>query len=94
MGTTARELDLVFRAHGCRLELVADFSGDAPTLAGWFRLPRDPLDALVVEVTGHWVAVRGDWFCDTMTEGRPVRLRHAPRKRMRVRRVYRVSMLQ
>jgi hypothetical protein len=92
-GTYARELDIAFRAYGCRLDLVSDHSADRPTLASWLRLPRDPDDALVVEVARHWVAVRGDWFCDTFTKGQPVRLRHAPHKRKRVRRVYRVSLL-
>ena len=93
MGTSARELDLVFRAHGCRLDLLTDHSSDLPTFASWLRLPRDPDHALVVQVTGHWVAVRGNWFCDTFTKGQPVRVRHAPHKRKRVRRVYRVSRL-
>lgn len=92
-GTYARELDIAFRAFGCRLDLVSDHSAAQPILATWLRLPRDPDDALVVEVTRHWVAVRGDWFCDTFTKGQPVRLRHAPHKRKRVRRVYRVSLL-
>jgi hypothetical protein len=26
-------------------------------------------------ITGHWVAVRGKWFCDTFTHGVPVRIR-------------------
>jgi len=94
MGTTARELDMVFRAHGCRLDLLIDHKGDLPTFATWLRLPRDPVDAFVVEVTGHWVAVRGNWFCDTFTKGQPVKVLQAPHKRKRVRRVYRVSRLR
>lgn len=93
MGTTARELDLAFRAHGHRLDLVADLTGDPPTLATWLGRSRNPDDALVVHITGHWVAVRGNWFADTATKGQPVRSRHAPHKRKRVRAVYRVSRL-
>lgn len=93
MGTSARELDLVFRAHGCRLDLVADHSEAPPTLATWLRMPRDPDHALVVHITGHWVAVRGNWFCDTATKGQPVKVRHAPHKRKRVRGVFRVTRL-
>jgi hypothetical protein len=93
MGTTARELDLDFRARGYWLDLLTDYSSNSPTFATWLRLPRDPDHALVVQVTGHWLAVRGNWFCDTSTKGQPVKVRHAPHKRKRVPMVYRLNRL-
>jgi hypothetical protein len=49
--------------------------------------------AYVVIVTGHWVAVRGKWFCDTFTEGLPVRIKDAPRRRKRVLFVYQITVI-
>ena len=49
--------------------------------------------AYVVMVTGHWMAVRGKWFCDTFTHGVPVRIKDAPRRRKRVQCVYRITVV-
>jgi len=61
------------------------------TLAQWLKRPRDMEAAYILEVTNHWVAVKGRWFCDTYTKGVPVRCTQAPRKRKRVCNVYKVT---
>ena len=43
----------------------------------------------IVIVTNHWVAVRGNWFCD---RGVPVKIADAPHRRKRVRFVYVVTV--
>jgi hypothetical protein len=43
-------------------------------------------------ITGHWVAVRGRWFCDTFTHGLPVKIKKAHWQRKRVQFVYRVTV--
>ena len=48
--------------------------------------------AYVVIVSNHWVAVRGNWFCDSFTYGVPVKIKDAPHRRKRVRFVYVVSV--
>src|SRR4029077_18370760 len=48
--------------------------------------------ALLLIVTGHWVAVRGRPFVDTWSNGTPVRIADAPRRRKRVCYAYRVEM--
>jgi len=80
---------------GHDLQLVADRNGKSPTLARWERERTDWEfeKPLLVIVTGHWVAVRGRWFADTWTDGRPVRLSDAPRRRKRVRLVYGVNLI-
>jgi hypothetical protein len=95
VGTAAGELGHALQHFGHDLEFVADFSSDSPTLARWERARTDwEFDqALLVIVTGHWVAVRGRWFCDTWTDGRPVRLSDAPWRRKRVRFVYSVVLI-
>jgi hypothetical protein len=91
-GTNASELHNAFRHFGCGIQLVADLSRNSPTLAIWER-DRTDLEfeqAWLLVVTGHWVAVRGRWFVDTFTAGKPVRITDAPRRRKRVRYAYRV----
>jgi hypothetical protein len=44
----------------------------------------------IVEVTGHWVAYRGGWVCDTFSDGVPVKAKNAPGRRKRVRVVYQI----
>jgi hypothetical protein len=95
VGTSAGELRRVFQHYGYDLQLVDDLSSNSPTLARWERARSDREfdQALLVTVTGHWVAVRGRWFADTGTDGRPVRLSDAPGRRKRVRFVYSVVPL-
>ena len=56
------------------MALLADLSSKPPTLAIWERGRKDIEAAYVVMVTGHWVAVRGKWFCDTFAHGASVRI--------------------
>jgi len=95
VGTDAGELRQVLQHFGHDLQFVADFSSDSPTLARWERARTDwEFDqALIVTVTGHWVAVRGRWFCDTWSGGKPVRLSDVPQRRKRVRFVYSVVLI-
>jgi hypothetical protein len=95
VGTSAGDLRQVLQSYGYDLQLVEDLSSNSPTLARWERARTDwEFDhALLVTVTGHWVAVRGRWFADTGTDGRPVRLSDAPGRRKRVRLVYSVVPL-
>lgn len=74
------------------MQLVADLSRNSPTLATWQRERTDWEfeQAWLLIVTGHWVAVRGRWFVDTWSNGTPVRIADAPRRRKRVRYAYRV----
>ena len=48
--------------------------------------------AYVVIITNHWVAVRGNWFCDSFTRGVPVKIEDAPHRGKRVRLVYVVTV--
>jgi hypothetical protein len=95
VGTDAGELRHALQHFGHDLQFVADFSSDLPTLARWERARTnwEFEHALLVIVTGHWVAVRGRWFCDTWSDGKPVRLPDAPRRRKRVRVVYGVVLI-
>ncbi|MFM1815824.1 MAG: hypothetical protein RLZ98_2519 [Pseudomonadota bacterium] len=92
MGTYPHELELALNHFGYRLVWVEDRSADPPTLATWERERADMEAAYIVMVTGHWVAVRGRWFCDTFTRGEPVPIKKAPRRRKRVQHVYKVVM--
>jgi hypothetical protein len=86
------ELQHALRHFGRDLQLVADLSRKSPTLATWERERTywEFEQAWLLTVTGHWVAVRGRWFVDTWTNGTPVRIGDAPRRRKRVRYAYRV----
>ena len=84
--------ELAFRHFGYDMQCVADLNSNPPTLATWERERTDMEAAYVVIVTGHWVAVRGKWFCDTYTRGVPVKIKNAPHRRKRVRFVYRVTV--
>jgi hypothetical protein len=94
-GTDIGDLRQALWHFGYDLQLVADLSCKSPTLALWERQRTDWEfeSALLLIVTGHWVAVRGRWFVDTLTEGRPVRLSDAPRRRKRVRYVYGLNLI-
>jgi hypothetical protein len=91
-GTRPSELQHVLQHFGHEMHLVADLNRNPPTLATWERERTDWEfeQAYLVIVTHHWVAVRGRWFVDTFTAGKPVRIADAPRRRMRVRYAYRV----
>lgn len=62
-----------------------------PTLAEWMRAKRDPNAHYILEVTNHWVLVKGRKFVDTFTKGEWVFLRSAPHRRKRVRGIWRVE---
>jgi hypothetical protein len=89
-GTSANELQVALRYFGYDLVLVTDFGGNPlpPTFAAWERAQIDMDSAFIIEVTGHWTAYRGGWFCDSLTGGVPVKAKLAAGRRKRVRRVY------
>jgi hypothetical protein len=76
--TRANELQVAFHHFGYEMTLLADLRCNAPTLAAWERARTNLDAAYVVMVTGHWVAIRGKWFCDIFTHGVPVRIKDAP----------------
>lgn len=92
MGTHPHELEFAFRHFGYTMTLVEDLRAAPPTLATWERDRTDMDAAYAVIVTGHWVAVRGNWFCDTFTHGVPVKIKKAPRRRKRVQFVYKITV--
>jgi hypothetical protein len=92
-GTHPNELQLAFRHFGYDMTLVADLRSKPPTLATWERERTDMEATYVVVVTGHWVAARGKWFCDTFTHGVPVKIKDAPGRRKRVQFVYRITVV-
>jgi hypothetical protein len=91
-GTHAHELQAALRHFGYDMALVTDFGSNPlpPTFATWERAQTDMDACFIVEVTGHWTAYRGGWFCDSLTGGVPVRAKLASGRRKQVRRVYRV----
>jgi hypothetical protein len=95
--TSAEELQRVFEAYNYRLERDSDLlfasANRCPTLATWERERNDWEfeQGWLITVTGHWVAARGWWLCDTYTRGVPVRIKYAPHRRKRVRRTYRIT---
>jgi hypothetical protein len=91
-GTGPSELQHVLQHFGHDMQLVSDLGRNPPTLATWERERTDSEfeQAWLLVVTGHWVAVRGRWFVDTWSNGTPVRITDAPRRRKRVRYAYRV----
>ncbi|MBU2325896.1 MAG: hypothetical protein KJ755_00850 [Alphaproteobacteria bacterium] len=88
MGTLAHEVARVLRLFGFigSWRLV----DDRPTLAAWLeaRAGVERTHPLVVQVTGHWIALSGWEFCDTRSRGRVVDAEEAPGRRKRVRRVF------
>src|SRR4051812_46603793 len=64
-----------------------------PTLAAFLRkrAKAEMAETYVIQVSNHWIAVRGKKLLDTMTKGEPVWIGKAPHRRKRVRAVYRVS---
>jgi hypothetical protein len=93
-GTHATDLQLAFRHFGYDMQLVADLRDNSPTLATWERQRTDMEAAYVEIITNHWVAVRGNWFCDSWTRGVLVKIEDAPHRRKRVRFVYVVTVAQ
>jgi len=91
-GTHATDLQFALRHFGYDMQLVADLRSNPPTLATWERQRSDMEAAYIVIVTNHWVAVRGNWFCDSFTRGVPVKIEDAPHRRKRVRLVYVVTV--
>jgi hypothetical protein len=92
MGTTTYEVRSAFAALGWRMDRVKSDKIAGLTLAAWLRQrEKGDLSTYVVEVTGHWVAVRGRMFVDTFTKGEPVTIGKAPGRRKRVVAVYRVT---
>lgn len=63
-----------------------------PTLAEWMRSKRDPDAFYIVNVTNHYVLVRGRKFIDNHSK-EWVFLRSAPHRRKRVAHVFKVTMV-
>lgn len=88
MGTRAQEVERVLRLFGyVGSWRVVD---DQPTLAAWLeaRGGIERTHPLIVQVTGHWIALCGWEFCDTRSRGRVVDAEEAPGRRKRVRRMF------
>ncbi|WP_296083077.1 hypothetical protein [uncultured Agrobacterium sp.] len=88
MGTLTYEVERVLSIFGyVGSWRVVD---DQPTLAAWLeaRAGVERTHPLVVQVTGHWIALSGWEFCDTRSRGRVVDAEEAPGRRKRVRRVF------
>lgn len=94
MGTSSGELAAVLRGAGYNMNLSNRFrkDDDMPTLAQWLKGYRVSGDdtIYIINVSHHWVVVKGRWFCDTYTKGIPVRASKAPHRRKRVKEVYAV----
>lgn len=93
-GTNAQELQVAFDGFGYEMVLVTNFYASPlpPTFAAWERAQTDMDAPFVLQVTGHWVAYRGGWACDTFSGGVPVKAKNAPGRRKRVRVVYQIYM--
>lgn len=63
--------------------------GRRPTLARWLDGDRCRKSAYLVNVTGHYVVVRGDWFADSR-QREPVHVDAAPGRRARVVKTWRL----
>lgn len=82
------------RPYDCGTQWAAPFTQVkhvGPTLAAWMRQKRDPAAFYIIEVSHHWVLVRGRKFIDTATKGEWVFLRSAPHRRKRVINVWSVT---
>jgi hypothetical protein len=66
-----------------------------PTLAAFLRKRTPSLMNvhLLIEVTNHWVVVKGRKFVDTFTKGEPVFIGKAPGRRKRVHGVWIVTKI-
>lgn len=78
-------------AAGCKTQSLP-VSYPRPTVAGWLRTTkRDPELFYLLNVTGHYIVVRGRKIMDTFTNGEWTFLRRAPGRRKRVRNVWLVQ---
>jgi hypothetical protein len=70
----------------------SELSGRAvsPTFTSWLQY-REP-GLWLVSITGHFMAVNGDWFCDSARHRQPIELRNLKSyARSRVREVWRIE---
>ena len=68
----------------------ANHAEDNPTLARWFRTRKDRKELNLLHLTGHYIAVQGNKLVDTQTSGEVVNIGDAPRRRKRVKHVWKV----
>jgi hypothetical protein len=91
MGTTHREVEAALQVFGFygRWQAVRG----NPTLAAFLDQREGVLRThpCIVHVTGHWVAVSGWTFCDTLSDGRVVDAEEAPGRRKRVKNVFLIT---
>ena len=95
-GTCAGELRMVLkRLAGYRMFMVLSFEKDEakPTLAAWLRsrTADQRKRCYIINITGHWVAVQGNRFLDSKTDGKTVPTGEAPGRRKRVHAVYMIA---
>lgn len=89
-GMRTRDVDFVLNALGHKTTQVGFIPGRGPTLRKWLESSRSPWTPYIVTVTGHFVIIKGNMFCDTFTEGEWVPLTQAPHMRCRVNSVVQV----
>jgi hypothetical protein len=86
-GTGHYEVREALRILGYRSGTIQHVrSSVQPTIRQWMRsrTPEMRKQTIIVNVTHHWVVVRGNKFLDTFTNGQPVNTSEAPRPRKRV----------
>lgn len=92
MGTGLSELKRALELLGFELFKHGRYYSrpQRPTLARWFKTRSDDerQHYVIVNVTHHWVLVKGNMFLDTFSKGEPVRIGKAPGRRKRVVQTY------
>ena len=86
--TSTHEVHQAMQWRGYRI-VEKRMDGDNPTLARWLRERQNRRATYLINVTNHWVVVRGNKFVDSKHRD-PVNTRQAKGRRARVKRVYTV----
>lgn len=89
-GTSAYEVRMVLQLFGYEMVENCNYYSSKPTMARWYKTRCQWMRDLpcAVNITGHWVLVKGNMFLDTFTNGQKVRIGKAPHRRARVKGVY------
>lgn len=88
-GLHTSEIEFTLRALGHKTTRTYPPS-PKPTLRKWLEGSRSPFTPYIVALTGHFVIIKGNMFCDTFTKGEWVPLNKAPHMRCRVTTVIQV----